>query len=90
MQTVIDKLRDLSATKFADKMAGTQTAHHRRHLRRQPSHRKGHHQQGRRRIRRTARGEPAVYVMDAKSIDDLQKAIAGIKPASGCRTPQKK
>jgi len=25
-------------------------------------------------------GEPAVYVIDAKNFDDLQKAISGIKP----------
>ena len=44
VQTVIDKLRDLSATKLADKMAGTQDLHDCGHVRRQSSGRKGDHQ----------------------------------------------
>jgi hypothetical protein len=35
-------------------------------------------------------GEPAVYVIDAKTMDDLQRAIAGIKPASAAKPGSKK
>ena len=79
MQSVIDKLRDLSATKFSEKMAGTQTLtigvtsgdNHR--YEKVTINKDGDVYDAQR------DGEPAVYVIDAKDIDDLQKAISGIK-----------
>ncbi len=82
MQTVIDKLRDLSATKFSDKMAGTQTLtvsvtsgdNHR--YEKVTLNKDGDVYDAQR------DGEPGtVYVVDAKGFDDLQKAISGIKPS---------
>jgi Domain of unknown function (DUF4340) len=81
LQAVIDKLRDISATKFLDKMAGTQTLtilvisgdNHR--TEKVTFNKDGDSYDAQR------DGEPTtVYVLDAKSFDDLQKAISGIKP----------
>src|SRR5579863_411213 len=79
LQTVIDKLRDLSASKFSDKMAGMQTL--------AISVTSGdNHRSEKATIDKDAGsynaqrdGEPAVYAIDAKDVDDLQKAISGIK-----------
>ncbi len=48
LQTVIDKLRDLGAAKFSDKMAGTQAFTFARNFGREEPLRKGHDQQRRR------------------------------------------
>ena len=90
LQNVIDKLRDLSATKFADKMAGTQTFavgitsgdNHRDE--KVTINKDGDVYDAQR------DGEPAVYVLDAKAIDDLQKAISGIKPYQAPKPAKKK
>jgi Domain of unknown function (DUF4340) len=79
LQSVIDKLRDLSATKFADKMGGTQlltvgiTSGDNHRVEKVTINKDGDAYDAQR------DGEPAVYVIDAKNIDDLQKAIMGIK-----------
>jgi hypothetical protein len=79
LQTVIDKLRDLSASKFQDKMSGAQmltvgvTSGDNHRSEKITIFKDG---AGYNAIRD---GEPAVYVVDAKDIDDLQKAISGIK-----------
>jgi hypothetical protein len=79
LQSVIDKLRDLSATKFADKMGGTQlltvgiTSGDNHRVEKVTINKDGDAYNAQR------DGEPAVYVIDAKNIDDLQKAIMGIK-----------
>jgi hypothetical protein len=88
LQNVIDKLRDLSAAKFIDKMAGTQTmtvgvtsGENHRHEK-VTINKDGDMYDAQR------DGEPAVYVIDAKTMDDLQKSISGIKQATSA--PQKK
>ena len=79
LQTVIDKLRDLSASKFSEKMTGMQTltigvTSGDNHRSEKVTIRQGRHSYNAQRD-----GEPAVYVIDAKDVDDLQKAISGIK-----------
>jgi hypothetical protein len=87
VQTVIDKLRDLSASKFADKMAGAQAiviavTSGDNHRNEKVTMNKGGDVWDAQRD-----GEAAVYVIDARDVDDLQKAIAGIKRQS---PPRKK
>jgi hypothetical protein len=91
VQSVIDKLRDLSAAKFAEKMAGTPvlpigvTAGENHRSEKVTINKDGDAYDAQR------DGEPAVYVIDPKTMDDLQRAIAGIKPASAAKpAPQKK
>ena len=86
VQTAIDKLRDLAASKFADKMAGTQTlalavtSGDKHRLEKVTINKDGAVYDAQR------DGEPAVYVLEAKDVDDLQKAVSGIKK----ETPAKK
>jgi hypothetical protein len=91
VQSVIDKLRDLSATKFSDKLAGTQvltvgvTSGDKNRYEKVTIDKDGDSYAAQR------DGEPAVYIVDAKNIDDLQKAIMGIKQLSAAKpSPQKK
>jgi hypothetical protein len=86
IQSVIDKLRDLSATKFAGKMAGSQvltvavTSGDNHRFEKVTINKDGDNYDAQR------DGDPAIYVIEAKNIDDLQKAISGIKhaqPAAG-------
>lgn len=80
IQSVIDKLRDLSASKFAANMSGTQvltiavTAGDKNKLERVTINKAGDAYNAQR------EAEPAIYVIDAKNFEDLQKAISGIKP----------
>jgi hypothetical protein len=82
IQAVIDKLRDLSATRFADKMSGAQTltmavtAGDNHKLEKVTVNKAGEAYDAQR------EGEPAVYVLDAKTVEDLQKSISGIKKAA--------
>jgi Domain of unknown function (DUF4340) len=79
LQTVIDKLRDISASKFQDKMSGAQmltvgvTSGDNHRSEKITMFKDGAAYNAQR------DGEPAVYVIDAKDVDDLQKAISGIK-----------
>lgn len=80
VQAVIDKLRDLSATSFSDKIGGTQaltlaiTSGENHRYEKVVVNKNGGVYDAQR------DGEPgSVYVIDAKAIDDLQKTIAGIK-----------
>jgi hypothetical protein len=79
VQAVIDKLRDLSASKFQEKMSGAQmltvgvTSGDNHRSEKIIIFKDG---AGYNAIRD---GEPAVYIIDAKDADDLQKAISGIK-----------
>jgi hypothetical protein len=79
LQTVIDKLRDLSASKFSEKMSGMQTltvgvtSGDKNRSEKATIDKDGTAYNAQR------DGEPAVYVIDAKDVDDLQKAISGIK-----------
>jgi hypothetical protein len=82
IQEVIDKLRDFAGSKFIDKMSGSQAL--------VLSVTSGDtHKVEKVTINKTAteyaaqrEGDPAVYVIDAASYGDLQKAITGIKPAA--------
>lgn len=81
VQGVVDKLRDLSAAKFADKSAGSQfltaavTYGDQKRTEKVILFKAGDTYYAQR------DGEPSVYVVESKTIDELQKAIAGIKPA---------
>jgi hypothetical protein len=79
IQDVVDKLRDLAATKFSEKMGGTKTltlaaTAGDNHRREQVTINKDGDLYDAQRA-----DDPTVYVLDAKSVDDLQKAISGIK-----------
>jgi hypothetical protein len=79
IQAVIDKLRDLSASKFSEKMAGTQaltvaiTSGDNHRSEKVAINKDGAAYDAQR------DGEPAVYIVESKDVDDLQKAISGIK-----------
>jgi len=92
VQAVIDKLRDLAASKFSDKMAGTPalslavTSGEKNKVEKVSVSKAGDLYNAQR------EGESAVYVLDAKTFDELQKAIQAIKPYSAPKpaTPEKK
>jgi hypothetical protein len=90
LQGLIDKLRDLSATKFSDKMAGSQvltigiTSGEKHRSEKVTINKDGVAYDAQR------ENEPAVYVLDAKSVDDLQKAISAIKPVQAPKPEKKK
>jgi hypothetical protein len=90
LQSVIDKLRDLSATKFSDKMGGTQsftlavTSGDNHRYEKVTINKDGDAYDAQR------DGEPAVHMLDAKNVDDLQKAISGIKPYKAPAPAKKK
>jgi hypothetical protein len=90
MQTMIDKLRDLAATKFSEKMAGTQafvfavTSGDKNRYEKVTIDKDGDSYDAQR------DGDPTVYVIDSKTIDDLQKAAAGIKPFQAPKPEKKK
>ena len=92
IQNLIDKLRDLSASKFADRGAGqpvfeaTVTANDAKNNARTEK------------VTITKDGdkyyasrasEPGFYELDPKAVDDLQKAASGVKPAAA-KPPAKK
>lgn len=89
IQSVIDHLRDLSATKFADKMAGTPaftigiTSGENHRYEKVSIDKDGDAYEAQR------DGEPSVYVLDAKAVEDLQKSIAAVKPVQA-KQPEKK
>jgi hypothetical protein len=80
IQAVVDKLRDLSASKFADKMAGAPaetisvTSGDKNKVEKLVLNKAGEDYDAQR------EGDPAVYVVAAASYEDLRKAIASIKP----------
>jgi hypothetical protein len=90
IQSVIDKLRDLSASKFADKMAGAQTLefavtsgdNHK--VEKVTINKNGDEYDAQR------GGEPSVYILDSNTFNDLQKAVSGIKPYQAPKTDKKK
>ena len=92
VQSVIDKLRDLAASKFSDKMAGTValslavTSGDKNKVEKVSISKAGDSYNAQR------EGESAVYVLDGKTFDDLQKVIQGIKPYAAPKpaTPEKK
>jgi hypothetical protein len=90
IQSVIDKLRDLSAARFSAKMGGTQTLefavtsgdNHK--VEKVTINKNGEEYDAQR------GGEPAVYVLDAGAFNDLQKAVSGIKPYQAPKPDKKK
>ncbi len=86
VQTLIDKLRDLSATKFADRGAGetvfdaTVTSNEGKRVEKVSIQKQGAQYFARR------ENDPTVYEMDPKAVEDLQKAAADVKEAP----PEKK
>ena len=89
VQNLIDKLRDLSATKFADTGGGT------------PVFEATVMSNGGKRTEKVTitkqgdqyfaqrDGEPSIYVLDGKAVEDLQKAAADVKEAPA-EQPKKK
>jgi hypothetical protein len=84
IQAVVDKLRDLAATKFPDKVAGSPvlslavTWGDKSKVDKVAIN-KSDARSGADYIA-AREGDPAAYGLDSKSFDDLQQAIAGIKP----------
>jgi hypothetical protein len=81
VQTLIDKLRDLTATKFADKAPGdpvfeaTVTSNSGKKVEKVTIRKQGTDYFAQR------EGEPSIYQLDAKAVDDLQAAASAIKEA---------
>ena len=82
VQSLIDKLRDLAATKFPDKGVGdpvfeaTVTSDSGKKVEKVTIRKQGTDYFAQR------EGEPSIYELDAKSVDDLQAAASGIKEAA--------
>jgi hypothetical protein len=82
VQTLIDKLRDLSATKFADAGGGTPefeatvTSNNGKRVEKVVIAKQGTRYFGQR------DGEPSIYEIDAKSVEELTKAAGEIKEAA--------
>ena len=88
VQAVIDKLRDLSATKFADKAAPgvpaltlAITSGDKNKLEKVTLVKTGDSFTAQR------EGDAEGYILDSKTVEDLQKTIAGIKPFVAPKTP---
>lgn len=81
VQSLIDKLRDLTATKFGDKSGGdpvlevTVTSSDGKKVEKVTIRKQGSDYFAQR------EGEPSIYVLDGKAVDDLQAAASGIKEA---------
>jgi hypothetical protein len=88
VQSLIDKLRDLTATKFADQGAGdpvfeaTVTSNNGKRVEKVTIRRQGNQYFAQR------ENEPSIYELDSKSVDDLQKAAGEVKEAAPA--PKKK
>ncbi|HEX3876168.1 MAG TPA: DUF4340 domain-containing protein [Bryobacteraceae bacterium] len=89
VQSLIDKLRDLSATKFVEKGGGGQvfqatvTSNSGKRVEKVTVTKQGDDYFA------TREGEPSIYQLDAKSVDDLKAAVGGIKEQAAA-TPAKK
>ena len=89
VQTLIDKLRDLSATKFTEKPGGdpifeaTVTSNSGKRVEKVTIRKQGTQYFAQR------EGEPSIYELDSKAVDDLVKAAADVKEAAP-EPPQKK
>jgi hypothetical protein len=79
VQNLIDKLRDLSATKFPDKGAGevvfeaTVTSNTGKRVEKATITKQGSQYFAKR------EGEPSIYGLDGKAVEDLQKAASDVK-----------
>ena len=94
IQGLIDKLRDLSATKFADQGGGSEvfeasvTAPDSKN---NPRTEKVIITKNNDKYFASRAGEPGFYELDANSVSDLQKAAAGMQPAKPpAKAPAKK
>ena len=82
VQSIIDKLRDLTAAKFADKSEGdavfeaTVTSNEGKKVEKVAIRKQGTDYFAQR------EGEPSIYQLDAKAVDDLQAAASGVKEAA--------
>jgi ribosomal protein L12E/L44/L45/RPP1/RPP2 len=82
VQSLIDKLRDLAATKFADKSVGdpaleaTVTSNAGKKVEKVTIRKQGTDYFAQR------EGEPSIYQLDAKPVDDLQAAASAVKEAA--------
>jgi hypothetical protein len=89
VQSLIDKLRDLSASKFVEKGGGAQvfqatvTSNSGKRVEKVTVTKQGDDYFA------TREGEPSIYQLDAKSVDDLKAAVGGIKEQAAA-TPAKK
>jgi hypothetical protein len=82
VQSLIDKLRDLAATKFADKSAGdpalevTVTSNAGKKVEKVTLRKQGTDYFAQR------EGEPSIYQLDGKAVDDIQAAASAVKEAA--------
>jgi hypothetical protein len=82
VQSLIDKLRDLTAAKFADKSGGdavfeaTVTSNEGKKVEKVAIRKQGTDYFAQR------EGEPSIYQLDAKAVDDLQASASGVKEAA--------
>jgi uncharacterized ParB-like nuclease family protein len=89
VQSLIDKLRDLTATKFADKSSGdvvldaTVTSNEGKKVEKVTIRKQGSDYFAQR------EGEPSIYQLDAKAVDDLQAAASAVKEAAPERAKKK-
>ena len=89
VQTLIDKLRDLSATKFVEKAGGepvfdaTITSNNGKRVEKVTIRKQGTQYFAQR------ENEPSIYELDAKAVEDLEKAAADVKEAAPEATKKK-
>jgi hypothetical protein len=82
VQTLIDKLRDLTATKFVERSGGdpvfdaTVTSNNGKRVEKVTIRKQGAQYFAQR------ENEPSIYELDAKAVEDLQKAAADVKEAA--------
>lgn len=90
VQNLIDKLRDLTATKFAETGGGSTafeasvTSNSGKRVEKVTISKQGDQYFAKR------DNEPGIYVLDSKAVDDLQKAASGVKEAAPAPAPAKK
>ena len=81
VQNLIDKLRDLAATKFSEKGGGTPvfeatvTSNNGKRVEKVVISKQGNQYFAQR------EGEPSIYELDGKAVEDLQRAAADVKEA---------
>jgi hypothetical protein len=89
VQNLIDKLRDLSATKFSEKGGGTPvfdatvTSNSGKRVEKVAISKQGSQYFAQR------EGEPSIYELDGKAVDDLLKAASDVKEAPATDTKKK-
>jgi hypothetical protein len=93
IQSLIDKLRDLAASKFAEKSAGApvfEASVTANDSKSNPRTEKVTITKDGDKYFAMRAGEPDVYEIDAKVMDELTKAASGVKPAAAAKPPAKK